>query len=142
MDAKTEARFWSKVDRSDVKGCWVWTGTLSAGYGRFFLHSASAGRSLPRAHRVAWWLTNGPMDASLVLDHLCRNKACVNPAHLEQVEQAANVHRGDGPTAQNARKTRCVHGHPFDAKNTKTNPNGGRVCRTCKRIRRRVYSAR
>jgi len=84
----------------------------------------------------------GPIPAGLQLDHLCRNRACVRPDHLEPVRSRENTLRGFGPSAINARKTVCAHGHPFDEANTGRSPNGRRFCRECGRIRARAYQAR
>jgi len=103
------ARFWSKVDKREADECWNWQSyVLTTGYGSY--HSRT--RCL-RAHRVAWELTHGPVPAGLELDHLCRNRRCCNPAHLEPVTTRTNILRGEGPTAVNARKTHCVKGHPL-----------------------------
>lgn len=67
------------------------------------------------------------------VDHTCRKRACIRPDHLEAVTWKVNTLRGDGPTAQNARKTHCIHGHEYTASNTMER-DGRRECRTCKRI--------
>lgn len=108
--------------------CWIWKGSRSvAGYG--YVRSGSRNTC---AHRVVYELLVGPIPEGLVIDHLCRNPSCVNPAHLEPVTQAENILRGLGPVAANAKKTECVHGHSFDEANTYVDSNGGRKCRTCR----------
>ena len=108
-------------------GCWDWVGTLSQGYGR--MRGASA-------HRIAYEQAKGPIPEGLTIDHLCRNRACGNPDHMQAVTNRENVLRGVGPTARNARKTHCPKGHPFDEANTFTG-RGYRECRTCWRERER-----
>lgn len=65
---------------------------------------------------------------------LCRNRSCVNPAHLEPVTHAENTLRGIAPSAQNAKKTHCFRGHPFTGKNVRIALNGQRICKECRRI--------
>ena len=130
-------RFWERVDRPD-SGCWNWTGYRSElGYGRFY----PVGKKRVPAHRFAYELLVGPIPEGLVLDHLCRNASCVNPAHLEPVSQRENVLRGLAPTAINAIKTQCIHGHEYTPENTMRQKHG-RECRTCYNRRRRERYAR
>jgi HNH endonuclease len=119
-----------------ANGCWLWTGMLNSnGYG-LVKHD---GRRL-MVHRVAYELRIGSIPDGLYLDHLCRDRACCNPSHLEPVTNGTNVLRGVGYAARNARKTQCVNGHPLSGKNLLLS-NGVRVCRTCKRAASRRHRA-
>ena len=133
-----ELRFWSKVDKSG--DCWLWTAAKSHdGYGLFRYGGKNA-----YAHRVSYEWANGPVVPGLDLDHLCRVRSCVNPAHLEPVTRRINLLRGDTRIAHNIATTHCPQGHAYDALNTYVRPRGGtRDCRTCHRERElRRYRAR
>ena len=125
--------FWSRVDKSG--DCWVWLHSRDiSGYGRFPVH-----QRWTAAHRIAYLHEVGPIPAGLELDHLCRNRQCVRPSHLEAVTHRENMARAVTISSINAAKTHCIHGHLFDEANTyyPPPPRGGRVCRTCVRIRHR-----
>lgn len=128
LDLEFVERFWQKVDRSQPGGCWSWTASKGRRYGDI----SYGGKSLI-AHRVAYVLQIGPIPDGMVLDHLCRNQKCVNPAHLQPVESKENILRGIGWGAQNARKTHCPKGHPYEGENLRIRPSGRRECLTCKR---------
>lgn len=131
-----EARFWIYVEKTN--GCWRWTSALNPnGYGRFRTRQGAF-----QAHRFAFELGNGPIPDGLELDHLCRNRACVNPARLEAVTHRENTLRGATIAAANAAKTHCPQGHPYDGGNTYVNPRGSRICRTCVQASRDRYAAR
>lgn len=131
-----EKRFMAKVAK-DSTGCWVWNAKRSSGgYGRLKLN----GRHL-QAHRVSYEMFVGPIPDGLDLDHLCRNRACVNPEHLEPVTRRENLLRGETVAAQRASQTRCIHGHPFTPENTMRASSGGRACRECNRQRSERWRA-
>jgi hypothetical protein len=118
--------------------CWEWAGAHNRdGYGTAYKDGRPQG-----AHRVIYELLVGPIPDGLQIDHLCRNRGCVNPAHMEPVTKKVNLLRGEGVGARFARKTHCANGHPFDAENTRITPAGYRVCRTCHRNRERGWRAR
>jgi HNH endonuclease len=120
-------RFMSKVVwNGDEDECWTWEGALNKAYGYFW----SGGR-MRGAHRVAHELFIGPIPSGLDVDHLCRNRRCVSPAHLEAVTHVENLHRGDTVTARHAAVTHCPVGHPYSGDNLYVHPNGGRRCRAC-----------
>lgn len=116
---QSRARFWSRVEKTD--SCWNWTSSTDRkGYGQF-CHCVQ-GLTM-RAHKLAWESENGPVPDGLVLDHLCRNRRCVRPSHLEVVTNRENVLRGIGITAQMAQRMECDKGHELNA--------GKRECEVC-----------
>lgn len=123
---------------TDPSGCWNWrNGKSLKGYGRAIIK-----RREYSAHRVSYEAFVGPIPAGLTIDHLCRNRACVNPEHLEPVSNETNVARGVSFSARNAAKTHCDKGHAFTPENTRIRPSGWRECRACYRATQRDRYAR
>jgi HNH endonuclease len=127
----TVSDFWTWVNKTST--CWLWMGGRnSKGYPYFY-----DGSRTRRAHRVAYELVCGVIPAGMTLDHLCRVRHCVNPAHLEPVSDRENILRGNGWSGRNARKTHCPQGHEYTPENTRIHTSGGRLCVTCDRARKR-----
>jgi hypothetical protein len=117
-------------------GCWLWTGhVMRHGYGlAWFMGKKKL------AHRLSFEAFGGESPEGAQLDHLCRVRCCVNPAHLEPVSCRTNLLRGETLAAANAARTHCKRGHPFDDANT-YRCRGSRCCRICRRDRRRLRDA-
>lgn len=138
---KIMQRFWERVDKSGE--CWIWTaGKTVGGYGVF-----SFGKNKQdMAHRWSYKKFVGPIPDGLFIDHLCRNRACVRPSHLEPVTNRENILRGTGFSARHAAKTQCSNGHEFTPENTKIMRRNGvfrrRICRICHRKRWNAWYAK
>lgn len=126
-DPDVEQKFWDNVFIPfDRDACWEWTKGTTKGYGRIYIGCDMFGSKIHvYAHRYSWRLHNGPIPDELEIDHTCRNRACVNPLHLELVTGDENKVR------EGARKTHCIHGHRYTEANTYIDPNGHRRCRRC-----------
>lgn len=138
-EAKTGTnRLWEKSIYNAQTGCWIWQGAMnSEGYGQIRVE----GKTL-YAHRVAYESFYGPIPTDLIIDHLCRNRACINPWHMELVTNLENIQRGEAGLwfGQKQRmKPFCPNGHQYDEENTYFRPGGGRSCRACHRIRQAQY---
>jgi hypothetical protein len=134
-------RFWSKVDKNGpvpacnpgLGNCWQWLAgkDTRGGYGEFAVRRGE----VVRTHKFLYEILMGVVPKELVLDHLCRNRSCVNPWHLEPVTQKVNVLRGESPCSINSKKTHCKNGHRFSEENTYVQPSrlNGRSCRVCRK---------
>ncbi len=121
----TIARFLTKINVVE-SGCWEWIAYLNQyGYAKFQLNN-----KIINAHRFIYEYYHGVICPDLTIDHLCRNRKCVNVAHLEQVTNKVNTQRGIN---HNTEKTHCIHGHEFDESNTRIY-RGQRICRACERL--------
>jgi hypothetical protein len=129
-----QARFWSKVE-ADASGCLVWRGTRNHdGYGIFKMDQKNL-----FAHRLAWEARYGSIRTDLEIDHLCRNRPCVNTDHMEVVTHGENIRRGHAWhhwAARQLAKTHCPYGHPYSEANTRRYKNS-RFCRICGAMARR-----
>ena len=124
-------RLMAKVETSP-SGCWEWRAAMFAnGYGQF----RHKGQNV-KAHRIAYELLVGLIPEGLTIDHLCSNKRCVNPDHLEPVTQLENTRRAT------ARKTECASGHPWVEENIYTDRRGWNRCLVCHRDRSREDARR
>lgn len=136
MSTELVDRIMGKVRVTDA-GCWEFTGCkVRGGYGQ--IRIAGKGQY---THRVMHELHSGPIPEGYDIDHLCRNRACCNPSHLEAVTRAVNAARtppgarGQNRATVEKAKTHCPQGHPYDDENTRTNAAGHRWCRACQRAR-------
>lgn len=136
-----EERFWKYVaPMTEGSGCWEWMGHIAGhGYGR--ITSGRRPATPLYAHRVSYEINVGTIPDEFTIDHLCRNRSCVNPAHLEVVTMGTNTLRGEGPTAENKRKSNCQNDHALAGENLIVDKRGYRKCRTCRDVYMRAYRA-
>ena len=123
-------RFWESVAVDKQTGCYAWTGTrFSQDYGHF-----SIGTQAYYAHRLQWWVVNGPVANGKELHHRCKNKWCVNPDHLEEVTRKEHF--------QNHLKSHCRYGHPLLPGSVYFLKRGGRLCKLCAKRRKDIWEAK
>lgn len=130
-----EDRFWSMVKKGST--CWEWTGRVeSNGYARIKASPRTWNVDRPTnvlVHRVSWYLHFGKIPEEMTVDHLCKNRACVNPHHLDLVPLEENARR---KTVWQSLKTECPRGHEYDETNTRVY-QGKRYCKACDREKKR-----
>lgn len=137
-DKRLPARFWAKVQPEPMSGCWLFVGAQTKdGYGSIWI-----GKTNAPTHRLLFSVEN-EIPQGLVVDHKCRVRCCVNPAHLRAITFKENVLIGIGPSALCARMTTCKRGHEFAGENLqRTTCRNERICRACRRASRASYNAR
>ena len=112
-------------------GCHEWIGAKDGkGYGLL-----GVDRKVVRAHRFIYRIVHGTIESNLTIDHLCRNRSCVNPEHLEAVTMRINILRGNGMGARWSKRSSCDFGHLFTGENLIVRKDGGRRCRKCLSLR-------
>ena len=120
------------VTKSD---CHEWNGHVTKnGYGLTYCNKKTC-----YVHRLVYEYYFGSIPTGFQIDHLCKNRKCMNPNHLEAVTQKENILRSDGITAIQSRQTHCVHGHPLSGDNLYVSPKKHRSCKTCRRNHRHNY---
>lgn len=133
-------RIQSRIMPCATTGCWLWAGCLNkqTGYG-----AVSWKLKARPVHRLVWEILAGPVPHGLQIDHLCRERSCCNPLHLEPVTQKTNILRGESPMAKCARRTTCGRGHEYTASNAAFHKNQrGRKCKICIAERQKEYIAK
>jgi hypothetical protein len=128
-----KARFEEKFQPEPNSGCWLWLGAIDGHEYPIF----RVGGKRRLGHRVAYELYRGPIPPKYDVHHKCKTPLCVNPEHLEALARGAHTLLGNNIVGQNARKTHCEKGHPFDGDNVRIVEGRRRACRTCDRERMR-----
>lgn len=130
MNEKQLTSFMRHIRKTET--CWEWTGWKNpAGYGRT---KVLGSQRMLYPHRVAYEHFKGPIPDGMHIDHLCRNRSCCNPDHLEAVTPGENIRRGE-TGAHHRNKTHCIRGHAYEGDNLYVTRDGARKCRACNRLR-------
>lgn len=138
LEPKDSARIFGRVNLDGYDDCWEWQGPLSrGGYGITHLKSMST----VQVHRLSYSVMVGPIPTGLVIDHLCKNRKCVNPNHLEPVTDRENVYRANPSAVQmNVDENRCANGHIYT--DVKPEVDRSRRCMTCRREAYKRYNSK
>jgi HNH endonuclease len=135
MGMSARDRIEMNVSMIPITGCWMWMGAIGGrGYGLITFR----GRQW-LAHRLAFQAFRGPLTEGKVLDHLCRSTWCVNPAHLDEVTQFENMHRGQSPPILRRQSATCRNGHGFTPENTAISWSGTGTLRHCRQCWREEW---
>jgi hypothetical protein len=133
IDDEAISRFASKIEFNEM-GCLIWKAHCNKdGYGQFWIRRVSGKKIAAMAHRVGYEMMHGGVPQNMQLDHLCRNRQCVNPFHLEPVTTIENTRRGKVTKGWCRDTNLCPYGHEYTEESTYINPNGSRQCRLCMR---------
>ena len=116
---------------TDGLNCWLWTASLNThGYGQFWLDNR-----VRKAHTLAFLDSGRQIPDGYEPDHLCPNRHCIRPEHLEAVTHTINIQRGNSPSALHRLQTHCKRGHVF----SRVDKRGKRICGKCAVIHSQTY---